>query len=257
MGFILLSFIYYENMLIRFIFFFYLYIFCAYPKSLKAQNLVEFNVGHSYNNLHANLKAENFSLINQQIGYYFSILYRRRCFNKFYVKTGIEAIQKKYLLQKEDDLRGVYELHNNMYLQFPLNFQLKIIRIKNLDMFFNSGFFGGYWIMNKIEGCVPNAFDTSYGLNADGKVFQNFSFSKYSLNNEFNSIKDNRIELGINVGWQLEYPTSGISSLVLGLNYFHSFTDQQKQYMIYQILQRNQTLVMTIGINFKINNEKL
>lgn len=251
-GFYLLNGINFETMLIRSIF--YILILFIIPESLNAQNYIELNGGYSSNNLRSMMNTNSYSQIYKQGGYYFSIFHKRRCFERLYIKTGIEIIQKNYLLRRENEFSGVHELHHNMYIQFPLTFQLKMIRIKNLDFFFSSGIFGGYWLINKTEGSIPNTFDTSYGVNVNGEVFQNFSLTKYIIRNEFNSIKDNRIELGVNMGGQLEYSYSSLFSMTLGLSLNHSFTNQQKKYMIHQVLQKNQTFVVAIGIIFKIGH---
>jgi hypothetical protein len=166
--------------------------------------------------------------------------------------SGVSIIQKNYAWHRSGAYAAVSQSHTNLYLQLPLSLQLRILNIKRLEIHARAGLFGGYWISRKVEGSIPNVFDTGFSNTDNGKVVQYFYLSSYTLKNHFDDDADNRFELGVQGGIQFRYAIAAPVLPVLNLNYYHSLTPIEKDGVI-QNTRVNATMSVTLGILCKID----
>ena len=146
----------------------------------QAQLSLKVNAGCSYNHLITDVSNRKFTENANEIGYSagFQIKYNVTKLTGF--ETGICWSQKNYSFIRTEDYSGIFEKFTNNYLQIPFTFQINILEQKKFRVFINNGFFVSYWVCSKVNGRIPNAFDTSNQLDTDGESIQNFYLTNYS-----------------------------------------------------------------------------
>lgn len=212
--------------------------------------------GYTNNHLNTNISNRVFTLNKNGSGLGFGFLGNYEINNRIGIEGSIEFLQKKYSLVRTDKYQGVYETSMNSYLQLPLIIQLKIYNKKKLAINLNGGFYGAYWTFAKIKGAIPNIFNSAYSVDAGGQSIQNLTLALYSERKPFNKLRDNRFEYGWLTGIGVNYNLSKENRVFIKYEYYQSLTDQQKNYMLFQIPKYNQTNFISAGWLVKLHSKK-
>lgn len=169
-----------------------------------------------------------------------------------YLSSAVSFIQKSYTIKRTGYLSGIYESHNNNYIQTPLLLKYKITGIKKFDFYLTGGFYIAFWVTGKEKGKNLNVYESIDSVNSyNNQVTSTISLSPYDVNYQFNNTKDNRIEVGLNYGTEVHYKFSKQIIFECGIDYYNSLSDQQKKYMINQPQKYNQTILFSMGVIFK------
>lgn len=228
------------------------------PNCLQAQWSVGLEGGSFTNYMITNTSSLPFTVTQPITGYAIGIPVCYRVNDWFSVLADPNVMKKNYKVVRTDFFQGVYETHNNTYLQLPLmaNFAFGPGRLKG---FLNLGGYVGYWAAGKVSGSEPNILnpvDDAFFTSNPSSVFgenQSYSFSeKYS----FDATRDNRFEAGWVLGIGVRYLVAARYNLFIEGREIQSLTDQQKNYMINQIPRYNRTFGLMVGclINLKKND---
>jgi len=109
----------------------------------------------------------------------------------------------------------------------------------------SAGFYGAYWLSSHIRGHYSNFFSAD-------SIWSEYS---YDTNYSFDSHKDRRWEWGWQVGGNVGYSFYKGYIANIGIRYYQSLTDQQKQYMLDQIPRYNRTWGFTLGVLKKLGRK--
>jgi hypothetical protein len=213
----------------------------------KAQFFFGLEGGYTKNWLHTDIGNLNNTKNKNGNGFGYGLLVKYDI-NKFLsLRTGIDLMQKSYSFFRTDSFAGTYETFKNSYLQVPLTTQIKAFKIKRIKLVFNVGIFTAYWLYAKVDGAIPNIFNSTNTIGSDGQITQYLAFASYSEKYQFNTNRDNRFEFGLTTGIGVYYKFNSDYSVFLESGYYQSFTDKQKKYMVNQISRFNQTVCISIG----------
>jgi hypothetical protein len=213
----------------------------------KSQFSVGVDAGYAYNHLNTDISNRAFTKNINKNGYSSGLQINYNISNLLCLQTGIGFLQKNYSYTRTGVYLGVYETFTNSYFQMPINVQLKILKIKKFKLFIKAGIFGAYWAFAKVNGAMPNIFNSTNTIGNDGQIVQYLSLTVYSEKYQFNGTKDNRFEFGLSTGISIYYELNNKYSVFIETSYYQSLIDQQKNYMINQVSKANQTLCFSIG----------
>ncbi len=210
----------------------------------KAQSSLGFEAGVSSNFLKINVTDRASTAIEPKVGYYAGIKYQYHLYRWLYINTVPGIIQKKYSIARTDSLSGIFEKKTNIYFQLPI--MAHAVFGKKTQYFLEAGFYTSYWASGFVQGKIPAIFS----INTDKNQSQTFELSSYQEKHTFNSMIDNRIELGGVGGIGFQYLVLKSYKIYIFSRYFQSMTDQEKKYMINHIPRYNQTLSFSLGLQF-------
>lgn len=219
------------------------------PHVLQAQFSVGLEGGTATNYVITNTSSLPFTVMQSITGYSVGIPIYYKVNDWFGVLADPGVIKKNYKVVRTDFFQGVYETHNNTYLQLPLlaHFTFGPARLKG---FLNLGGYVGYWADGKVSGSEPNILnpvdDAFFTANPSSVFGENKSYS-FSEKYSFNDTRDNRFEAGWVFGIGVSYQVAARYSVFVEGREIQSLTDQQKNYMINQIPRYNQTFGLTFG----------
>jgi hypothetical protein len=111
-------------------------------------------------------------------------------------------------------------------------------------------------VYSRVNGVLPNIFNTKNQLDRDGQSVQSFYLTSYSEEYHFNKKRDNRSEFGLQAGFTLQYNMNEKNGFFVEYVFYQSLTDTQKKYMINQISKINRTFLIFVGFVFRINCNK-
>lgn len=222
----------------------------------KAQLYIGAEAGYSNNYSNTDISSTVLTKNQNGGGYTAGIVTKYEYKKGISIKSGIFLLQKNYFFLRTGDYTGVYTGFKNTYIQVPATIQIKLLSRKKIEAYISAGGFGGYWAFGKIYGAMPNIF-SSYENRIDnsGQGAQYLSLTKYSEKYQFNTIKDNRIELGSILGIGANFSLKGKCLAFVECKYFHSLTDQQKKYMLFQTKKFNQTISVSLGILYNLTRK--
>ncbi|PQV59980.1 outer membrane protein with beta-barrel domain [Sediminibacterium magnilacihabitans] len=172
------------------------------------------------------------------------------------IQTGLNLIGKEYSYSRNGNFAGIYETFKNFYFQIPIIVAFKFYEKKKTSVFLNTGLFGAYWAFAKVNGRVPNIFNSRDSININGEPSQYIQLYNYSEKYRFNTIKDNRVEFGWIMGLCVDYQFNKKYSAFIACNYYQSLSDQQKNYMYNQTPRYNQTAFISLGCLLSIKKRK-
>ncbi|HVX50206.1 MAG TPA: porin family protein [Chitinophagaceae bacterium] len=176
----------------------------------------------------------------------------------FSVKAEPGFMQKNYRMQRTGFYEGVYQESRNGYIQLPLMGHFSFGG-ESLRGYVDAGGYAGYWFNAHVKGVMPNilnqpAYSNTVNNGQPNNVFDEFTPYSYNEKYQFNTTKDNRIELGVLAGAGISYQVSDAYQLFAEAKYYESLTDLQKKYETGQVPRYNQTYVFSIGILFSLGN---
>lgn len=172
---------------------------------------------------------------------------RKKINSHISLSTGLYYISKNYAYQRTGYYSGVYHKFKNRYLKIPILLSLDLA-YKRFLFLFSGGIYGAYWISAKSVGKFLNLYNSSDSTTSNGRIINYANLEPVNQITDFNSQKDNRFEWGSSVGFKLLYHVRKNGSIYLSTTYDHSFSDQQKNYMMNQKSRLNRTVSFSIGI---------
>lgn len=225
---------------------------CLYS---QAQLMIGGTIGLNKNHLSDNLSNRDFTELVNGSGYAIGVVGKYRLNNQLSLQADIGIISKNYLISRTDFFTGVNTNIKNTYLHIPLFLQIDIPLGNKFQSFIATGFYGGYWLNQRIVADLPNILaPKEFDQNTAYESFLQL-VSKQSIKTDrtFNKEVDNRIELGPAAALGIEYQISKSYTVLTTFRYFHSISDQQKKYQLRQIPKYNRTSSIGIGLLYAIN----
>jgi outer membrane protein with beta-barrel domain len=217
----------------------------------KAQSSLGFETSLTAGYLNTNISNRESSTITLWPGYSFAIPFEYK-FNKWLsIETAPGIIQKNYSTRRTDSLSGAYTSFINTYFQLPVMAKAILFHKKKLEFFANAGVYYGYWLAAKQKGMIPDIFSATEANNSSGQTTSTIHYTsfnqKYTLNNQI----DNRSEYGWIVGFGVQKQVKQYI-VYAAFRIYESVTQQQKNYMLNQIPQYNETLALSIGATMRL-----
>jgi hypothetical protein len=188
-----------------------------------SQVTVSFGGGYTQNEIETKIHASN-TEVESNNGLQLSILCKKEINRTFSLRTGIDYIQKNYSQLKTGAYAGAYNCYKNLYLQIPLILQVKAFEKNKIRISGNLGIYSGYWLVGKIDGVIPNIFDSTNSVSENGTNSQYFSYTSYSTNYKFKKQRDNRFEYGFITGINISYQHNRRVSFFLEPSLYYSET---------------------------------
>jgi len=172
----------------------------------------------------------------------------------FAIKATPGFMQKNYQMQRTGFYQGVYQNSTNGYVQLPVMGHFSFGGT-SLRGYVDLGGYAGYWLTAHVKGTMPNILKqpayTDAASNAQpNNVFDEYTAYNYNEKYQFNSTKDNRIELGVLAGAGLSYQLNEAYQIFGEATYYNGLTDLQKKYETGQVPRYNQTYVFSLGVMF-------
>ena len=219
-------------------------------KSLNAQYSIGVFSGYTNNHLHTNIS--NRLLTENKNGNSFStgLIFKYAYKNKIQLLTELDLLQKNYSFVRKGIYEGIFANYRNTYLQLPVIIEYKLLQNSKWELWVDVGFFVSYWVDGNIKGVISNVFDSYYAVDATGVMTNYLRFTDYSQKYTFSHLKDNRFEAGPLVGITSMYQLNNRYSFFVNTRFYLSIISQQKNYSISQIMQYNQTIVISAGCMF-------
>lgn len=172
----------------------------------------------------------------------------------FHINDNIFFLSGLYYTQKNYSIidKGSYSiLFINSYSQIPIIICKRLIKSNAFVFNAEIGAFFSIWSYSKLKVRVPNIFDTTPSIDADGQVIENVSIVLYNKKRDFRKDIDNRIEAGLLMGSSLMlFKNENVFFLRLQLS--QAITSQEKNYSINVSHKFNQTLSIEFGVLRKI-----
>lgn len=236
--------------------FFIIFLFAFYSKA-AAQFLLGVEAAYTNNHLHTDIS--NRMATRNKNGNSFSLgiwcQYNLSCLVD--LETGIHLVRKNYAFVRTGEYRGVYQTFINSYLQLPVEAKVKVATLNKTDITLNSGLFVSYWSFAKVEGAMPNIFNSINNTGANGQVSQSLAVTAYAEKYNFNAITDNRIELGWIAGLSANYALSKKYAVSIECKYLQALTGQQKEYTVNQIPKYNQTCSIAAKCFMRLDSKRV
>ena len=157
--------------------------------------------------------------------------------------------QKRYKLEWTGYYSGIYQTNLNDYWSLPLVGDISFVAGK-FRLTAQLGVYVAYWAVGRAKGVMPNVGDPTAATSYVDYIGYNTLYS-YNVADSFESCRDQRIELGWMTGERIAYCHNNTQFFV-GIQYYYSSTDQQKNYEINQIPRYNQTFALSAGVLYKL-----
>lgn len=216
----------------------------------KAQTYLELRGGYVGNQLNQSFDSGTFEKVEASGGAYVGIIATCHITERFFIKFGSEWVEKKYILRRAAPFDAIYKRTNSQYLQLPVSTGLILISFKKLQLAASAGLYGGYWMSSKLNGTIPNAFDT-FNTQDNGNVTANFRVTNYEVKSDLGNSDYTRLDLGGVFELNTTYAIHDSWLLTGNLEYQHGLTSQQKSSRVSNPFQANRTMVLSIGIMHK------
>jgi outer membrane protein with beta-barrel domain len=215
---------------------------------LKAQSSLGFETGLTAGYLNTNIANRTSSEITYRLGYSIAIPFEYQ-FNKWLsVETVPGIVQKNYSITRTDSLSGAYTSFINTYLQLPVMAKAILFHKKKFIFFANAGFYYGYWMAARQKGNEANIFTATESNNSSGQTTSTIDYTSFNEKYTINDQVDNQSEWGWIAGLGAQKKIKERYTAYAAFRIYESFTQQQKNYMINQIPQYNETLALSVGV---------
>ncbi len=218
----------------------------------NAQTSIGIEAGISADYLNTNISNRVSSKMLYKAGYTIAIPFQYEINQHLYIETAPDIIQKNYSIDRTDSLSGAYQSFINTYLQVPVMIKYAYSNNK-WQLYAEAGMYGGYWLAARLKGNIPNIFTATESSNTNGQTTSTIQYQKYSDKYTFNSKKDNRLELGWVAGIGAQCHVNEKHLLIFSCRFYESLTQQEKQYMLNQIPQYNETFSFSVGYLISFN----
>ena len=219
--------------------------------SLFGQTSFGVEGGLSYNTYHTNISNRSATVLAGLTGFNIDLPFRYKINSWLYVATAPGIVQKGYSMNRTDSLYGEYDRHINTYLQLPVGVSL-VYNWGRLRGTLDPGLYAGYWLAGRVRGAVADIFGVTDNTNTAGQTTERFQLSSYDESYTFLSQRDNRWELGWNLGLGLQYHLAGRYWLTAAGKYFQSLTSQE-QTAVSLIPAYNRTWTFSMGGSWSLD----
>ncbi len=180
----------------------------------------------------------------------------------FSIEACPSLIEKNYTMRRTGYYTGVYRDTKNTYLQLPISGQFSFGG-EHLQGYLNLGVYAAYWSASKITGAMPNILNQpQYGTYINNTntfsstIFQDYTAYKYDEPYQFNSIVDNRIELGGIIGGGIKYQFRENGKIFVETKYYYATSDQQKKYQQGLVPKYNETYSFSVGYLYNLKKKQ-
>jgi hypothetical protein len=164
--------------------------------------------------------------------------------------------QKNISMERTGNYSGTWEKRYNSYVQLPLMLQYRTSGDHKFSGFAQAGLFTGWWMAGRQEGAIPNIYDLTDQPDPDGGSTSYFRIKEYNEKYDFDSRKDQRVDLGAVAGIGLNYQYNSRYQFYLELRYSQSFNSYEKKYMTAQQRPVHQTAAAMLGCMMNLFNRK-
>jgi hypothetical protein len=214
----------------------------------KAQSSLGLETGLSAGHLNTNIANRTSSEITYRLGYSIAIPFEYQLNKWLSIETNPGILQKNYSISRTDSLSGAYTSFINTYLQLPIMAKAILFHKKKFIFFANAGFYYGYWIAARQKGNEPDIFTATQSNNSSGQTTSTIQYASFDQKYTINEQIDNRSEWGWMLGLGAQKQINERYIAYAAFRMYESFTQQQKNYMINQIPQYNETLDLSVGV---------
>lgn len=159
----------------------------------------------------------------------------------FAVRADLNYTQKNYKQYRTGKASLENYTHHNSYVQLPVmgNFSFGSERIRG---FLNLGVYGAYWTGGSLSGTTTEIL---FGDVLNDPEFE--ASAPVDQSYDFNSIRDNRIEMGAVCGLGAEYRFNKHWAVQAELRLYYSLTSTTKNYMSKKNPRYNTTMAYQLG----------
>jgi hypothetical protein len=190
--------------------------------SLFAQTSLGVEGGLSYNSYHTNISNRAATSLAGEAGGSVAVPIRYRVRSWLYVVAAPGLVQKGYSMNRTDSLNGVYDQHNNTYVQLPIGVSL-VHSWGRMRVGLEAGGFVGYWLFGHVKGNTADIFGSTGNNNV-----QQFTLTAYDAAYSFDSRRDRRLEAGWWLGPEALYRLTDTWSLTAAAHYYGALTSAVK-----------------------------
>ncbi len=229
----------------------------------SAQSHAQFSLGveggYNKNYLITNVSNLVSTQYNPLPGFNVSVPVLYKVADWFSIKTNPGYMQKNYEYARTGFYQGVYQDNTNGYLQLPLMGQFSFGG-NAVRGFVDLGGYAGYWLSSHIMGTMPNilnqpAYTNNVSNTQPNNVFDVYTPYNYNEKYQYNTTKDNRIELGVLAGAGISYQLNDMYQIFGEASYYESLTDQQKNYETQQVPRYNESYIFSLGVLYTIGHK--
>ena len=220
----------------------------------KRRSTIGLAGGWDYNAINTNISNFAFTGYQPRSGFAASLPLHFAIGDWFAINSGVNYRQKNYQWYRTGFYAGEYIDYRNSYFQLPLTLEASFGG-QHWRGFAEAGGFAGYWTGGHIKGALPNFFNPIYPEPApapSGTLLMLNSVYKFSQGYDFNSNRDNRVELGwtASLGIRLEEERW---QAFIKMELQQGLTNLQKNYMINEVPRYNITETIVGGVAIPLN----
>lgn len=215
----------------------------------RAQFYLGLEAGTAQNQLITNYADQSFTQYKKGSGLSIGLPVSYKVADWFSVMATPSFTQKNYSIERTGYFTGVYQNYSNSYIQLPLMGQFSF-GTEQIRGYVSLGIYAAYWASGNVKGAQLNPLnpvDTAYYSSTPTSISGEINLSNYNEKYAFNTVKDNRLEIGWVTGLGVSYETEGGYRFYLEGKRNYSFTDQQKNYMTNQVPRYNDTYIFSVG----------
>lgn len=214
--------------------------FFSLTTSLYAQTSIGVEGGLSYNSYHTNVSNRAATSLVAKTGIAFSVPFRYKVCSWLYVVAAPGVVEKGYSMNRTDSLNGIYDQHNNVYVQLPIGIGV-VKDFGRVRVELDGGVYGGYWLYGRVKGATADIFGSAGSNNS-----QQYTLSSYSESYSFDPRRDNRWQIGWWLGAEVSCRLVDAWRLLAGARYYQQLTRQEKA-AVSPIPAYNRTWIFSIG----------
>ena len=177
----------------------------------KAQFYIGLEAGMANNQLYTNTSNLAFTQYKKGSGMSIGIPMSYKIEEWFSIAATPSYTQKNYSVERTGYFQGIYQKSSNGYIQLPLMGQFSF-GSEQIRGYVNLGIYAAYWATANIKGAQLNALnpvDTAYFNSTPTNISGEVNLYNYNEKYAFNTVKDNRLELGWLTGVGVSYETEG------------------------------------------------
>ena len=223
--------------------------FLFFSININAQTSIGFQLGSTNNKIATNISNRTSTSTVTSWGYSAGIAACYQLNKYFFAQVTPMLLQKNYSINRTGPLTGVYTRYNNSYLQLPVS--IGVTHGKRLQWYAGAGLYIAYWLSSGLKGKVPDIFSVTN----NGQQTENFQLTAFNKQHIFSSTTDNRVESGWLTNGGVRFRLTKKYIAFANCSYYQALTSQQKQYMINQVPQYNQTLNVAAGVYYLFNKQ--
>ncbi len=222
---------------------------------------IGFEIGANINYLITNVSDLNATKYTSMKGVNFGVPILYKANDWFSIKATPSILEKNYSMLRTGYYTGIYRDTKNTYLQLPVMGECSFGGEK-IKGYIDLGGYAAYWNSSQIKGAMPNILNQpQYGTYINNTntysstIFQDYNAYNYDEKYQFNTIVDNRIELGLIIGGGISYELNENGKIYIDTKYYYATTDQQKNYQQGLVPKYNETYAFSVGYLYQLKKK--